>query len=179
MDISATAIGAGRLPRRMRAWAIRLALALVVGLAFVVGSSEEAQAVSDAERFRFSSGLCIGEKSLTYVWPPNGVLYGQSVTRTYSGDCSTRTSKPAGDVAGRAISYKWSDYYGAWFPCRDTGWFYNADRTSMLVAYRSLGGFYNRACGPGYYTTASRGSVWHNGRWNTTPLVWSGSAFYY
>ena len=78
------------------------------------------------------------------MWSPNGVLYGQSVTRTYSGDCSTRVSKPAGDVAGRAISYKWSDYYGYWYPCRDTGWVYNSKSTSKLVVYKSLGGYYKK-----------------------------------
>ena len=167
------------MPRKTRAWAIRLALALVVGMAFVVGSSEEAQAVSEAERFRFSSGLCIGEKSSTYMWSPNGGLYGQSVTRTYSGDCSTRISKRADEVAGRAIIYKWSNYYRDWYECRDTGWDYNPDRTSMLVVYEWLGGYYDRVCGPGYYGTMSYGSVWHNGRWHTTPGVWSGSDYYY
>ena len=179
MDISATVMGAGKLPRRTRVWAIRLALVFVVGLAFVVGSSDEARAVSNAERFQFSSGVCIVEISSTYAWSPNGVLYGQSVTKPYSSDCSTRVSKRADDVAGRVISFKWSDYYGDWYECRDTGWVYNADRTSKLVVYKSLGGFYNRSCGPGYYATMSRGSVWHNGRWNTTPLVWSGYAYYY
>lgn len=166
------------MPRRIRAWAIRLALVFVVGLAFVVGSSDDARAVSDAERFRFSPGLCIVEISSTYVWSPNGVLYGQSATKPYSADCSTRISKPAGYLSGRAISYKWDDYYEDWFRCRDTGWVYNSDRSSKLVTYTSLGVFYNRFCGPGYYMTGSRGSVWHDGRWNTTPRVWSGFDYY-
>lgn len=165
--------------RRVRVWPIRLALMFVVGLAFVMGPSEEAHAVSEAERFPVSPDLCVGERSLSYVWSPNDGLYGQSVTRPYSGDCSTLLSAPAGHLAGRAITYKWSYYYGAWYACRDTGWDYNAERTSKLVVYEWLGGFYNRFCGPGYYATMSQGSVWYNGAWRTTLRVWSGYAYYY
>lgn len=173
-------MGTGRLSRQARAWPVRLALAFVVGLIFAIAWSEEAHAVSNTERFRFSSeDLCIREKSLTYVWSQDGALYGQSVTRPFSGDCSSWLSAPPGYVSGRAIVWKWSGFYGDWFVCRDTGWHYNADRTSRLVLYRWLGYQSNRWCGSGWYGTEAQGSVWRNGAWRTTPRSWSGSAFYY
>jgi hypothetical protein len=180
MTGGAGAMGAGRPLRRAREWPVQLALGLVVGLIFAVAWSEEAHAVSNTERFRFSSeDLCIREKSLTYVWSQDGALYGQSVTRPFSGDCSSWLSAPPGYVSGRAIVWKWSGFYGDWFVCRDTGWHYNADRTSRLVLYRWLGYQSNRWCGSGWYGTEAQGSVWRNGAWRTTPRSWSGSAFYY
>ena len=172
-------MGTGRPSRRARAWPVRLALAFVVGLIFAIAWSEEAHAVSNTDTFRFSSDLCIKEKSLTYVWSQDGALYGQSVTRPFSGDCSSRLSAPPGYISGRAIVWKWSNFYGDWFVCRDTGWRYNADWTSRLVVYRWLGYQSNRWCGSGWYGTEAQGSVWRNGAWRTTPQVWSGSAFYY
>ena len=178
MNGSAGAMVAGKLSRRARAWSVRLVLAFVVGLTFTVSWSEEAYAVSNAEIFRFSSNLCIKERSLTYVWSQDEALYGQSVTRPFSGNCSSLLSAPAGYVSGRAIVWKWNEFYGDWFVCRATGWRYNADRTSRLVVYAWLGYRFNRWCGSGWYGTEAQGSVWRNGEWNTTPRVWSGGAFY-
>jgi hypothetical protein len=114
----AAMMGTGRLSRQARAWPVRLALAFVVGLIFAIAWSEEAHAVSNTDTFRFSSDLCIKEKSSTYVWSQDGALYGQSVTRPFSGDCSSRLSAPPGYVSGRAIVWKWSNLYGDWFVCR-------------------------------------------------------------
>lgn len=170
--------GTGRSSRRARAWPVRLALAFVVGLIFALAWSEEAHAVSNTDTFRFSSDLCIKEKSMTYVWSQDGRLYGQSVTRPFSGDCSTRLSVPAGHVWGEVFVEKWSGYYGNWYPCRGTDW-YNSSRTSKHVVYTGLGTRYNRWCGTGYYRTWARGSVWREGAWRTTPWVQSGYDYFY
>ncbi len=180
MYCSALGTGPGGLSRRARVWFVRLALTLVVGLAFALGSSEEAQAVSDTQRFRWSSSdLCISERSMIYEWSRNGVLYGQSVTKPFRFDCSTPLSKRAGDVAGRVHVYKWSDYYGYWYSCYDSDWFYNGSRTSRFVAYTGLGTVYRRWCGSGWYETWAQGSVWHNDAWRTTLPVRSGYAYFY
>ena len=45
---------------------------------------------------------------MTYVWSRDGVLYGQSVTRPFSSDCSTSVSKPAGNLWGQVYIEKWN-----------------------------------------------------------------------
>ncbi len=178
MNGSTGAIGVGRPLRHVRAWPLRMALAFVVGLIFTVAWSEDAHAVSNTERFRFSSDLCIKERSMTYVWSQNGWLYGQSVTRPYSGDCSTPLSVRAGHLWGEVWVEKWSSFYDDWYWCRSTDW-YNSSRTSKHVVYAGLGSRYDRWCGTGYYRTWARGSVWHNSAWRTTPWVQSGYGYFY
>ncbi len=80
MDGSALTLANGGTYRRARAWALRLALTLAVGLVFAVGSSEEAHAVSDVGYFPFGSSFCVGERSATYEGS-SGFLYGESTTR--------------------------------------------------------------------------------------------------
>ncbi len=178
MNGSTGAIEVGRPLRRVRAWPVRLALAFVVGLIFAVAWSEEAHAVSNTDTFRFSSDLCIKEKSMIYVWSRDGRLYGQSVTKPRSGDCSTPRSVRAGHLWGEVWVEKWSNYYGYWYTCRSTEW-YNSSRISKHVVWTDLGPRYGRDCGTGYYRTWARGSVWHDSAWRTTPWVQSGYGYYY
>src|SRR5215210_2642237 len=97
VDCSALTLGAGGTYRQARAWALRLALTLVVGVIFAVGSSKEAYAVSDEGYFPFGSSFCVGEGSSTYQ-ASNGFLYGESVTRPlaygyFYGPCSFAVTK--------------------------------------------------------------------------------------
>jgi hypothetical protein len=179
MSGCAGARGAGRRPlRRVSTRPARLALAFVLSLIFAVAWSEEAHAVSDTEHFRFASGICLKERSMTYVWPRDGVLYGQSVTRPFSSDCSTSVSKPAGHLWGQVYVEKWNPFLGEYRPCASTQW-YNANRTSRHAVWGWLGPQFHRWCGSGWYRTWSQGSVWHNGAWRTTPWVQSGYDFFY
>jgi hypothetical protein len=175
MNSCAGAMGAGRLLRRVKA--VRLALVLVVGLIFAVVWSEDAHAVSNTDTFRFSSDLCIKERSMTYVWSQDGRLYGQSVTRPFSGDCSTPLSLRAEHLWGEVWVQKWSNY-GYWYTCSYTGW-YNASRTSRHVVWTDLGPRYYRECYEGYYRTLARGWVLQNGTWKNTPWVLSGYGYFY
>src|SRR5215207_7737037 len=79
VDGSALIFGNGEISRRARAWTLRLALTLAVGLVFTVWSSEDAHAVSKQKYYQVGS-FCVGEQSSTYE-ASNEVLYGQSVTR--------------------------------------------------------------------------------------------------
>jgi hypothetical protein len=157
----------------VRRWSIRLVLAFVVGLVFAFVASEEAHAISDADRTQFTSNFCVEERSSTYE-SSSGVLFGESVTRPYSGFCSSELSKPAGDIAGRVEVWKWDRRNEEWDVCRRTGWKYNTERTDEHVVRARLGRQGDRWCGPGHYGTWAQGKVWHNGAWRTTEWVWSG-----
>jgi hypothetical protein len=149
----------------------------MAGLIFAFGWSKEAHAVSDADRTQFTSNFCVEERASTYE-SSNRVLFGESVTRSYSGFCSSRLSKPAGYIAGRVKVWKWDDRDGRWEVCRTTDWKYNTERTNELVVRAKLGRQGDRWCGRGYYGTEAQGSVWHNDQWNTTPWVWSGYDYF-
>ena len=181
MNCSDLAPGSGGMSRRTRAWLVRLALTLVVGMAFAVVSSEEAQAVSRDQNFRWGA-FCVKEQSSTYASYSSGVLYGESATWSlgnYYGPCSSAIYKPAGYIAGRVFVYKWDERDRDWYVCRKSGWLYNSSSTYGLRVYAPLGYPYDRWCGSGWYGTEAQGSVWHNGAWRTTPRVWSGSDYYY
>ena len=165
---------------RTRAWSVRLLLMLVVGVAFVVGTSGEARGVSRDRDFSFGS-FCVGERSSTYQSSSNA-LWGESMTWSlgdYYGSCSAAITKPPGYIAGRVIVYKWDDRFEDWYVCRRSGWFYNSNSTYVFGVYAPLGYPGNRWCGRGWYGTYAQGSVWHNGGWRTTKRVWSGSDYYY
>jgi hypothetical protein len=53
----------GEISRRVKAWTLRLALTLTVGLVFTVWSSAEAHAVSNVDYFPFGSSFCVGERA--------------------------------------------------------------------------------------------------------------------
>ena len=182
MNCSAFAPGAGGLFRRTRTWSVRLVLTILVGVAFALGSSGDAHAVSREAYFTSGSSFCIGERSSTYQSSYSGVLYGESVTRSlgnFSGPCTAAITKPAGYLSGRVFVYKWDERSRDWFVCRRSGWLYNSGSTYALSVYAPLGYPYNRWCGSGWYGTEAQGSVWHRGAWRTTEPVWSGSDFYY
>jgi hypothetical protein len=90
-----------RMSHRMRAWSVRLLLMLVVGVAFVVGTSGEARAVSRDRDFSFGS-FCVGERSSTYQSSSNA-LWGESMTWSlgdYYGCCSAAIAKPRATSQG-------------------------------------------------------------------------------
>jgi len=181
VDGSALIFGNGEISRRARAWTLRLALTLAVGLVFTVWSSEDAHAVSKQKYYQFGS-FCVGEQSSTYE-ASNEVLYGQSVTRPlaysyYYGPCSVAVTKPAGYIAARVFVYKWSERDDDWYVCRKSGWLYNSSSTAAFGVWAPLGYPGNRWCGRGWYGTEAQGSVWHNGAWRTTQRVWSGYDYY-
>lgn len=159
---------------------MRLALTLLVGLAFALVSGEEAQAASNTDSFRSSAlNLCIKERSQIYQWSQNGHLYGQSVTRPFRYDCSTALSPaPPGYLWGQAYVEKWDPYYRDYYYCTDAEW-YNSSFTSKHVVYVDVGPRYYRTCGPGYYRTWAKGSAWVRGDWRTTDWVNSGYAYFY
>jgi hypothetical protein len=161
----------------MRRWSIRLVLALVVGLVFAFGWSKEAHAISNVDRTQFTSNFCVEERSSTYK-SSNRVFFGESITRPFSGFCSSELSKPAGYIAGRVKVWKWNSRTEEWEVCRRTDWKYNAERTDEHVVRARLVHRSGRWCGRGYYGTEAQGSVWHNGEWNTTPWVWSGYDYF-
>lgn len=177
MNCSALASGAGGLSRRTRVWFVRLVLTLLVGVVFALGSSGEAYAVSDTQRFRFSSDFCISERSMIYEWSRDGRLYGQSVTKPLRDDCSTPLSAPPEYVWSRVNVEKWSPYYGEYRYCTGAEW-YNSSWTSRHVVYADLGPRYDRTCGSGWYRTKAYGSVWVRGDWRSTPWVYSGEAYF-
>ena len=154
---------------------LTFALGLLLALACFSAFSADAQAVSNTERFRFSSDFCVSERAQIYEWSRDGHLYGQSVTRPLRGDCSTLLSAPPGYVWSRVEVEKWDPYYGRYRYCTGTEW-YNSNWTSRHVVYVDLGRQYDRRCGSGWYRTWSWGSVYANGGWRSTPWVYSGEA---
>jgi hypothetical protein len=97
---------------RMRTWSVRLVLTILVGVAFALGSSGDAHAVSREAYFTLGSSFCISERSSTYQSSFSGVLYGESVTRSlgnFSGPCTAAITKPAGYLSGRVLVYKWDE----------------------------------------------------------------------
>ena len=98
MNCSAFTLGVGGSFRRARMWSVRLALTLLVGVAFALGAGEDAHAIS-REAYFTSGPFCVGERSSTYQSPYSDVLYGESVTRSlgnYYGPCTAAITKPAG-----------------------------------------------------------------------------------
>jgi hypothetical protein len=154
---------------------LTFALGLLLALACLSAFGTDAQAVSNTDRFRFSSDLCVSERAQIYEWSRDGRLYGQSVTRPLRGDCSTPLSAPPGYVWGEVAVEKWDPYYGRYLYCDGAEW-YNSSWTSRHVVYEDLGRRYQRTCGPGWYRTWARGSVWAYGGWRNTPWVYSGEA---
>jgi hypothetical protein len=173
----ALTIGYRQLSCRMTAWSLRVAAVLVVGLVFSLFSSEEAFAVSNEEVFQPTSTLCIKERVATYT-QADGVLYGQARTRPYTGSCSVARTKPAGDIAARAFAYKWNNSDARWQVCRNSGWVYNTESASQVLASVKLGREGHRRCGKGWYATFGQGAVFQDGQWRYTGLVWSGQDYF-
>ena len=118
-------------------------------MAFALVSSGDAHAVSREAYFTSGSSFCIGERSSIYQSSFNGVLYGESVTRSlgnYYGPCTAAITKPAGYLAGRVFVYKWDERSRDWFVCRRSGWLYNSGSTYALGVYAPLGYPGNRWC---------------------------------
>jgi hypothetical protein len=65
MNSSAFASRARGSFRRTRTWSVRLALTLLVGVVFALGSSGDAHTVSRETYFTSGSSFCIGERSST------------------------------------------------------------------------------------------------------------------
>ena len=59
-----------------------MVLTFLVGVAFALGDSEDAHAVSREAYFTSGSALCVGERASTYQSSYSDVLYGESVTRS-------------------------------------------------------------------------------------------------
>ena len=97
----------------------RLALAFVISLIFG-GVERGGPRCLQYGAFPVRSGIRLKERSMTYVWSRDGVLYGQSVTRPFSSDCSTSVSKPAGNLWGQVYIEKWNPFLGEYHPCAST-----------------------------------------------------------
>ena len=100
MNGCARAMGAGSSLLRVSTLPARLALAFVISLIF--GGVERGGGPRRLQygAFPVHSGIRLKERSMTYVWSRDGVLYDQLVTRPFSSACSTSVSKPAGNLWG-------------------------------------------------------------------------------
>ena len=119
MNGCARAMGAGSSLRRVSTRPARLALAFVISLIFG-GVERGGPRRLQYGAFPVRSGIRLKERSMTYVWSRDGVLYGQSATRPFSSDCSTSVSKPAGNLWGQVYIEKWNPFLGEYRPCAST-----------------------------------------------------------
>lgn len=170
----------------MKAWLVRLALALVVGLFFVLGSTDTAHAESNGKYIYWSQNSSCGEvHSSTYATYWGSYLYGQSDVMSTRLDsyfnipCSWTLIKGPNELAARARLYKYSSYYGYWYVCGDTRWRYNSYESDWSFSTWYYGGYPGgRACGAGWYSTWADGSIWWPSGWYSGSL-WSGSGQYF
>ena len=82
--------------------------------------------------------------------------------------CSGEKAQDPYRIALRRQLYRWEST--AWVVCNDSGWIYNASRTSEVHHQRT---FQSAICGPRYYGTMGSGWVYQNvGGWSGGG-VWS------
>jgi hypothetical protein len=90
-------------------------------------------------------------------------------------DCQVGYERPAGDIATKAILWKWHPNPREWYFCAQTAWAYNQETASHVEKRK----YWDDICGNGTYQTSAPTYTQFNGDWKGGSMWAGGGHFLY
>ena len=158
------------------------AIVTVVSCSFVVGLSAvpaSAHYVYDDDYVYESHENCTKVRAETSHGDGGGYrkvsVESSDQLNTWAGDydCTAGRAVPAGQIAARAILWRWNSGKSRWEVCSDPGWYYNSGKADHYTIAMKPVPADKTPCGDGWYGTTGLGYVVYNSKWYGGP-EWSG-----